>query len=96
MSLTFFAVVNALATLVPIVVQAVGAAEAFLGPKTGAEKLQHATRIVEGAIPQVKELAQNVDAAKAAIGPMIEAVVAAANADRPAKPAKRKSPRRKK
>lgn len=92
--MNIFGALQALSTLVPLVINAVGAAEAFIGPRKGTEKLKHATRIVEDALPQVGALAQNIDAARAAIVPLIEATVAAANSEPAPKPKRRRATKR--
>lgn len=73
-------VVQLLAALAPLVKTAVETAEQVFGPSKGAEKLADATKRVEAALPKVAEVAGQLEAARAAVVPMIEATVAAANA----------------
>jgi len=96
--MTLRGIVQMLAALAPLVKSGVEAAEQVFGPMKGAEKLAEATRRVEAAIPKVAELAGHVEAARAAVKPMIEATVAAANASGAFKKTARppKSRRRKK
>lgn len=73
-------IVQVLSLLAPLVKTGVETAEGIFGPMKGAEKLADATRRVNAALPKVAELAGQLEAARAAVAPMIEATVAAANA----------------
>lgn len=75
----------------PLVKSAVDLAETTFGAGNGTRKLAHAVATVESALPQVARLAQNADAVRAAVKPLIEATVAAANAaEKPAPRARRR------
>lgn len=77
--MSLLAVLSIINALVPVVRAAVSTAESVFGPGRGSEKLSHAVSAVEEALPQVDTLARNIDAARAAARPLIEATVAAAN-----------------
>jgi hypothetical protein len=87
-------ILQGLIALAPLVTSAVETAEKVFGPTKGAAKLKDAVARVEGALPDVAELAGNVDAARAAIQPMVEAAVSAANAAGVFRTSKRKSKKR--
>lgn len=73
-------VLQLLSLLAPIVKTGVELAEQAIGPGRGTEKLVRAVDHVEQALPKVEQLAGQVDAVRAAVKPLIEATVAAANA----------------
>lgn len=83
-------VLQLLTTLAPLVKGAVEAAEALFGAGRGTAKAKHALDAVSQALPGVAALAGQVDAARAAVGPLIEATVAAANASGAFKRSKRR------
>lgn len=88
--MNFLGILQILGALVPLVKSGVELAESTIGPGRGTEKLARATQAVNEALPKVAELAGQLEAARAAVGPMIEATVAAANAAKKPKRRRRK------
>jgi hypothetical protein len=76
----FLNLLQIIAGLLPVVKESVSIAESMFGPKQGTAKLAAAVDLVNAAMPKAEEFAQHVDTVAAVVKPLIQSVVAAANA----------------